>query len=202
MELEGLQSWDPSDRWVFLLGRVAEDSVAMDAGLRGVHSALRNRHDREALLSAPESWGATLRECQEMLAARDLDEVVRQAIESALTDAGDAWNSRNRYMHDLLVETIDIDDEPPTVEVSQRAADDRYRIRLARKKGAPAYESVTTADVVELIRDLVAARWRLRAARIFLATGSDVWRGMLTGSVQGEWDGTASWVGGHDEDDS
>lgn len=202
MELESLQSWDPSDRWVFLLGRVAEDSVAMDAGLRGVHAALRNRHDRESLLSAPASWGATLRECQEMLASRDLDEAIRQAIDSALTDAGNAWNSRNRYMHDLLVETIDIDDEPPTVEVSPRAADDRYRIRLSHKKGAPAYESVTADDVVELIRDLVAARWRLRAARIFLATGSDVWRGMLTGSVQGEWDGNAGWVGGSDENDS
>ncbi len=80
-------------------------------------------------------------------------------------------------MHDLLVETIDIDDEPPTVEVSQRAADDRYRIRLARKKGAPAYESVTTADVVELIRVILSQLGGgLRAARIFLATGSDVWR--------------------------
>lgn len=137
-----------------------------------------------------------------MLASRDLDEAIRQAIDSALTDAGNAWNSRNRYMHDLLVETIDIDDEPPTVEVSPRAADDRYRIRLSHKKGAPAYESVTADDVVELIRDLVAARWRLRAARIFPATGSDVWRGMLTGSVQGEWDGNAGWVGGSDENDS
>lgn len=75
-------------------------------------------------------------------------------------------------MHDLLVESIDIDDEPPTVERQPRAEDDRFRMRLARKRDAPESESVSLRDAIALVSSLVAATWRLRAARIYLAEGT------------------------------
>lgn len=135
-----------------------------------------------------------MRECSDRLSTHDLDDTMRSVIQAALDDAGRAWNYRNRYMHDLLVESIDIDDEPPTIQREPRAEDDRYRLRLARKKNAPEHESVSLDDAINLVYALVAARWRLRAARSFLINHSDVWRGMLVGHLQGGWDGNADWI--------
>lgn len=48
---------------------------------------------------------------------------------------------------------------------------------------------------------LVAASWRLRAARAYLA-GQTTWRTLLLGSLEGEWDGTANWTySGADDDE-
>lgn len=199
MDVEELQQLATADRWVFVIGRIATDAVAMDAALRGVHASLRGRDDRNALLEAPDGWSATMRECVDKLSAHDLDDTMRSAIRAALDDAGRAWSDRNRYMHDLLVDSIDIDDEPPTIEREPRAEDDRYRLRLARKTNAPEHESVSLDDAINLVLALVAARWRLRAARSFLTNRSTVWRGMLVGHVQGGWDGNADWISADDE---
>lgn len=183
----------------------------MDAALRRVHAALRHSqvihaalNDRDArgvLLTAPEGWSAVLRECTDRLADRDIDETTRQVIIEALRDAGNAWQERNRYMHDLLVDSIDIDDHPAKIERCPRGENDRYRMRLTRRKGAPEHVTVSVNDGIELVHALVAARWRLSAARNVLATGSPVWRGMLLAHVEGSWEGSASWVGPADEED-
>ncbi|MEV8136803.1 hypothetical protein [Microbacterium aurantiacum] len=198
MDVEELHQLATADRWVFVIGRIATDAVAMDAALRGVHASLRGRDDRNALLEAPDGWSATMRECVDKLSAHDLDDTMRSAIRAALDDAGRAWSDRNRYMHDLLVDSIDVDDEPPTIERESRAEDDRYRLRLARKKNAPEHETVSLDDAINLVLALVAARWRLRAARSFLTNRSTVWRGMLVGHVQGSWDGNADWISADD----
>ncbi len=172
----------------------------MDAALSGVHAALRDRQDREALLEAPESWGSKMRECNARLSARSVPAPLHAAMEHALQDAALAWYERNRYMHDLLVDRLDVDDAPP--ELAETRADDaRYRLRLSRKKDVPESVSVSFDEAVELVCKLVAATWRLRATRYCLSNLSSVWRSMLLGAVEGEWDGTASWVSSSDRDE-
>jgi hypothetical protein len=200
MDLEQLQTLKPSDRWVFLRGRIASEAVDMDAALRGLHAILRNRHDREALLEAPESWGATWRECIEKLTTHDVDDELRRAIRSALDHAARAWNSRNRYMHDLLVARVDPIDEPSVVERQTRAEDDRYRLRLAPRSEATEVESVSISDAISLVCSITAAKWRLRAARLYLANESTSWRSMLLGHVTGDWDGNADWISSDSDD--
>lgn len=102
-------------------------------------------------------------------------------------------------MHDLLVEHIDIDDAPPDLESAPRSDDDRYRLRLARKKDAPESESVSLDHAIALVHSLVAATWRLRATRNYLTNGSATWTGMLVGYVEGDWDGNASWISPDDD---
>lgn len=126
-----------------------------------------------------------------------IDDDVRRAIESAFDAAGEAWDERNRYMHDLLTARIEGDDDP-AVPAESRAADDRYRLRLSRRKDAPEVESVSLDDAIELVESIVAAMWRLRAARQYLTDGS--WRSMLLDHVEGDWEGNASWVGTGEDD--
>lgn len=164
----------------------------MDAALRGVHAALRGRDDRDALLDGSAMWGKVIQECRQMLEAfTPLDDEMRNAIRSAIDAATAAWDERNRYMHDLLSARIEGDDDPAT-PVEPRAADDRYRLRLARQKNAPEVESVSLDDAITLVESITAAMWRLRAARHYLANGS--WRSMLLAHVEGDWDGNAGWV--------
>jgi len=200
MDLDVLLELSPSDRWTFVRGRIGTEAVHMDAALSGVHAALRDRHDREALLEAPESWGAKMRECNDRLAARSVPAPLRAAMEYALRDAALAWRERNRYMHDLLVDRLDVDDAP--AELSETRADDaRYRLRLSRKKDVPETVSVSFDEAVDLVCKLVSATWRLRATRHCLSNVSSVWRSMLLGAVEGDWDGTASWVTSSDSDE-
>lgn len=138
--------------------------------------------------------GAAMRECIDHLAVREIEDTTREAIGAALRDARSAWERRHRYMHDLLVESIELTDEPPTFEREPRAEDQRYQLRLAYKASAPEHVDVSIEDPIELVHTLVAARWRLQAARHVLATGSRVWLGMLVGDVEGCWDGSVNWM--------
>jgi hypothetical protein len=201
MDLEQLRALPASDRWVFVRGRIASEAVDMDAALRGVHAALRGRHDRDALLDASAMWGKVVQECQQMLDTYLTDDEMRSAIRSAIDAAAKAWSERNRYMHDLLSARIEEDDDSATVAEQRepRADDDRYRLRLARQKNAPEVESVSLDDAIALVESIVAAMWRLRAARQYLTNRS--WRSMLLGHVEGDWDGNAGWVGTADADD-
>lgn len=199
MEIDELRHMTSADRWVFVRGRIATEAVDMDAALRGVHAALRNRHDRDALLEAKPAWSTTLTQCKAELQTRGLSDEMRDAAVHVLDDAGRMWNERNRYMHDLLVVSIDIDDAPP-VFTEPRAEDDRYLLRLARVNDAPESVSVSLDSAIQLVLELVAVTWRLRALRFYLAKESGGWRGMLLGHVEGVWDGTADIVSNDDDD--
>ena len=200
MDLEELRALPANDRWVFVLGRVTTEAVDMDSALRGLHAALRGHHDLPALLAAPEMWTKNIKECRELLAEQSIDAGIRDAISAALDAAAAAWKGRNAFLHELLVTRID-DDAPPPIVAEPRADDDRYRIRMSSKSTKPQVESVTLDEAIALVCDLVAARWRLVAARLFLA-GTRSWRDLLLGHVEGDWDGNAMWVGFDDDDDT
>jgi hypothetical protein len=195
MELEDLKKLPAADRWIFVRGRVATEAVELDAALRGVHAALRGRGDREALLGAPESWSAARRECLEALADFELDTTMRVAIKEALSRAEDVWRERHRYVHDLLVESLDTIDEMPEVirPAGAAADDDRYQLRLAHRAGAPDGVQVSFDGAIDLVVRLLEATWRLRAARLCISEGSATWRQMLFSDLDGNWDGTVSW---------
>ncbi|KIP89885.1 hypothetical protein [Microbacterium algeriense] len=200
MDRDQLKALPASDRWVFVRGRIVSDSVDMDAALRGLHAALRGRDDRKALLDAPANWTEAVKKCRQLLDRYEpIDADMRGAIHSAIDAAAEAWSERNRYMHDLLDARIQGEDDPSRIaeNVEPRADDDRYRFRLARQKDAPEVESVSLDDAIREVESIVAAMWRLRAARNFLAYGS--WQSMLRGHVEGDWEGNASWVGSDDD---
>ncbi|WP_417512548.1 hypothetical protein [Microbacterium sp.] len=191
MDLDQLRKLPASDGWIFMRGRIATEAVNLEAALRGVHAALRGRNDRSALLAAPESWGQLAKKCGELLDAYEpLDAAMRESIRAALDDAVAAWRERNRYAHDLLVARLTTDDDPLDPQ-PPRAEDERYRLRLAYRANAPEVESVSLDDATALVAGIVAATWRLRAARSFLADGS--FASMLRNPVEGDWDGNASW---------
>ena len=193
MDLEQLHTLSTADKWIFVRGRIVSEAIDMDAALRGVHAALRGRDDRAALLDGSAMWGKVIQECGRMLDTYErIDTAMRLSIRSALDAAGDAWDGRNRYMHDLLSARIEGDDDPAR-PAEPRAEDDRYRLRLSRPKDAPEVESVSLDDAIALVESIAAAMWRLRASRQFLANGS--WRDMLLGHVEGDWEGNASWSG-------
>lgn len=192
MELEELNALPHADRWTFVRGRIAEAAVELDAALRGLHAQLRGLDTREALLSAAQNWTTVANECRTMLACASVDNpAIRASIGSAIDSAAAAYDGRNRYMHDLLV--ADIDDEliPDPDRIRQNG--DRYLLRLTQKSGVPGVTVVTLDQAVAVAIRLTAETWRLRAARGYLA-GRTTWRSLLLGSVEGDWDGSASWT--------
>lgn len=126
------------------------------------------------------------------------DESMRSAIGRAIDEAGGAYELRNRYMHDLLTQDIDDEDIPdPGIAKKQNG---RFLVKLAGKGMKPAVTKVTMEDAVETARALIAATWKLRAARGYLA-GRTTWRSALLGELEGEWDGSATWTYNGSEDD-
>lgn len=202
MNLEGLPHLSARNRWVFVIGRITVESVDMDAKLRELLATLTNRTDRAAILDMSQSWTATVTECKQRLAGVPFHADAQSAIGAVLDDASAAWNQRNRYVHDLLVDKIASDNHESPVVVGSKGHDQRLRLRLSRdKKGnAPDSEIVSLDHAVGLVHQLVAVTWRLRAARGYLA-GSTMWNGALFGHVTGDWDGSASWVSDDDNDD-
>jgi hypothetical protein len=185
MELGPLRELAPDDQWTFVRGRIVETSVALDAALRGLHAQLRGLYSVEALLDVAQNWTQAVGECREMTARHHFEEaLLRTAIIRAIDEAVAAYERRNRYMHDLL--TKDVDEEllpDPSMIVEY---DGMFLLRLSRKEGAPNVASVTCSAAVETTRALVAATWKLRAARGYLA-GQTRWRTALLGELEGGW---------------
>lgn len=200
MDLEQLDQLPSADQWTFILGKIAEAAVTLDAALRALHAQLRGLNTREALLSASQNWTLVADQCRTMIAcAAVTDRNVHSAISASIDSAAAAYDERNRYMHDLL--TADVDDEllPDANRIRQQG--DYYLLRLTRKANTPAVTLVTLDEARGVVTTLVAASWRLRAARGYLA-GQTIWRTLLLGSLEGEWDGTANWTySGKDDDE-
>jgi hypothetical protein len=56
-------------------------------------------------------------------------------------------------------------------------------------------------DGTETVRALIAATWKLRAARGYLA-GQLTWRTALLGDLEGGWGGSATWTYDGSDDDA
>lgn len=190
----------PDDQWTFVRGRIVETSVALDAALRGLHAQLRGLDSNEALLSAPQSWTLVVDQCRTMTACTGVGENgLRAAIGQAIDEAAAAYEMRNRYMHDLLTKDVDEELLPDPSMISKREG--IFLLRLASKGGTAAIASVTFEEAIETAQALVAATWKLRAARGYLA-GQTTWRTALLGELQGHWGGSATWTYAGPNDDS
>lgn len=198
MDLEKLDDLSEPDMWTFVRGRIVEAAVELDAAMRGLHAQLRGLDGVDALLGAPQNWTELADQCRKLIKKPVIeDDTVRIAIEDAITSATAAYAERNRHIHDLLA--TDISDELLPDPDRIRRQGDCYLIRLTKKENAPLATLVTIESAHQVVTDLVAAIWRMRAARGYLA-GRTSWRSLLLGKLEGEWDGTANWTYGGDDD--
>jgi len=195
MSLEGLPNLSVHHEWVYVIGRIVVESVNVDAQLRTVLATLNGREGRDAVLEAAPDWSSTLKNCKRLLAVMPYGGKTRSAVLSVLDDADSAWNERNRYVHDLLVETIDIEDDIHPGAPARGGAHPRLRVRLSRdrKQLAPIAQVVSLEQAVTLVYQLVAVGWRLRGVQGHLK-GVASWNSVLFGHVTGEWDGSAEWI--------
>ena len=83
---------------------------------------------------------------------------LRAAIGQAIDGAAAAYESRNRYMHDLL--TRDVDEELLPDPSMIRKHDGFFLLRLATKGGTPAIASGTFDEAIDTARALIAATWK------------------------------------------
>lgn len=123
---------------------------------------------------------------------------------AVLDEADHAWNEQNRYVRDMLIDKIAADDDSHPTVVGSKGEDQRPRRRLARdkKKGTPAAEVVSLDHAVELAEQLVAATWRLQAARGDLLGRTSMWCPLLFGHVTGVWDGSVESISADDNETS
>lgn len=179
MELEELRRLPAADQQVFLLGRIAAETTSMEAALRFLHAALRGLRSLDAYLDAPTYVSSIIRECQTLAREHaELDAESQTAIRATLRSTKDAYALRNRFTHDLLREDL--------LDRSWELA------RLTRQpEGAPDLSGTSFDDMVALVLNLIAAKYRLRGSAIFVLQGT--WRGLAFGSVQGEWDGSVTY---------
>jgi hypothetical protein len=115
---------------------------------------------------------------------------LRAAIGQAIDGAAAAYESRNRYMHDLL--TRDVDEELLPDPSMIRKHDGFFLLRLATKGGTPAIASGTFDEAIDTARALIAATWKSEP-RAYLA-GQTTWRTALLGELDGHWGGSATWT--------
>ena len=190
-------------QWVYVIGRITIESANVDARLRALLATLNGRVDRDAFLDPASPWTATLTGCKKRLDTMPYSEKTRTAVLGVIADADAAWNERNRYVHDLLVETIVAEDAVHPDATLTPDGHARLRVRLARdkKKVAPDAQVVSLDQAVSFVRQLVAVKWRLQGAQGHLA-GRKTWNGLMFGHVTGEWDGNASWISDDDDDDN
>jgi hypothetical protein len=200
VDLEELSRLSARDRWIYVVGRIAVESVNLDGRLRALLAALKGQSGRDALLEAAPAWSQTAADCRKHLGGRALDDRAHAAITVILDGADRAWDERNRYVHDRLVETMqaNFDSAPP--ELVREGA--RLRVRLARdrKRVAPDEELVSLDQAVALVLELVALTWQLRVVENHLG-GATAWNGLLFGHDTGCWDGSAEWISGDDDGD-
>lgn len=183
MDLEDLQSMPSPDQHTFLLGRISAEALRMDIALRFLNGALRGHNNFDAYLDAPDGFRANARECAHMAEKHDgLSDEVRHALLRAIESASMLYAHRNRFTHDLLRHGLD---DNSIWELA----------RVSRPRGEePIFKVVSFDHMVTLVCDLVAVTWQLRAGGLHLANGSG-WKGLLLGAVEGEWDGSATWIG-------
>jgi hypothetical protein len=180
MELEMLRTLPAKDQQIFLLGRIASETTSMDAALRFVNAALRDQRNVDAYLDAPNFFSSNAKECQKLIRNHpELSSETRKAVLGAVSAGSKAYARRNRFIHDLLKKDL--------LVTSWELAP------LSRQpEGAPEFETVSFDDMVALVREIIAATWRLRGSALYILQGT--WEGMTFGTVEGDWDGSASYI--------
>jgi len=152
----------------------------MDAALRFVHAVLRGQHELDAYLDAPDYVSSNVKACRKLLAEHsELNEETREAVRRTLTAVSKAYAQRNRFTHDFLRANL-LDKTWELARLSRPSADE------------PEVLTVSSEDMIRLVCEIVAATWRLRGAARNILRGT--WSGMTLGEVEGDWDGSASYV--------
>ncbi|TPW78060.1 hypothetical protein [Schumannella soli] len=176
MNLDTLRNLPQDDQRVFLLGRVAAETTETDAALRFLWAALQERRNVGASLEAPDYFSTTVKECRKFV--RDSTTISADdatAIRGALRVASELYTRRNRYVHDLLRESL--------------LSSEWELVRLTGEVDIePEPELVSFDSTVELVRDFVAVKFRLRGCAMHLLTGT--WEGLAFGQLEGRWDGS------------
>ncbi|MBF4598163.1 hypothetical protein ITJ50_03405 [Curtobacterium sp. VKM Ac-2889] len=179
MDLDALYALDAADQRVFLLGRLADETTSVDAALRWLHAALNGERSVTAFRDAP----AGFQRCAEACSAKvntssRLTQEQRAHVSRTISDARAAYKRRNRYTHDLLVEDL------LSVNGWELMRLDRF---------GPDFTSTSAAEMVALVVELVALKYRLRGAALYLLQGR--WEAWAFGAVEGSWDGSAGVSG-------
>ncbi len=174
MDLDALYALDAADQRVFLLGRLGDETTSMDAALRWLHAALDGEHSVTAFRDAP----AGFQKCAEVSAAKvrtcpRLTDEQRERVLLTIADARAAYKRRNRYTHDLLMRDL-------------LSVDGWELMRLDRS--GPDFTPTSAAEMVELVREIVRVKYRLRGAALYVLQGG--WAEWAFGSVEGQWDGS------------
>lgn len=180
MELETLRALPAKDQQTFLLGRIASETTSMDAALRFVNAALRGQRNVDAYLDAPNFFSTNAKECRKLIKDHpELTAETRTAVQGAVLAGSKAYTRRNRYIHDLLRRDL-LDTSWELAPLSRRP------------EGEPEFETVSFDEMVALVREIIAATWRLRGSALYILQGT--WEGMTFGAVDGVWDGSASYI--------
>lgn len=180
MELKALRALPVTDQQTFLLGRIAAETTRMDAALRLLHAALRGENEIDAFLDAPKFFTSNAKECQKLTKEHSIiDEETRAAVLHAVTFAGKHYTRRNRYIHDMLRRDL-LDRSWELAPLSRE------------EEGSPTSEPVSFENAVALVTGIVAATWRLRGCALYVLNRS--WEGMALGEVEGDWDGSATYI--------
>lgn len=143
----------PEQRITFLVGLLARSAADLDAATRTAFATLAGRRP-SAAWDAPLPMVARIEAMKKLVrASPDLTNDERDVANSALTETLDAYQERNRYIHDRLLP-------------SSESQDAWYMSRLNRDKGQEKPESrdgITEADLQACDRQLVRSGWRMWA---------------------------------------
>lgn len=143
--LPDLSSLTPDQRATFRVGQVVRLCVVMERTARGVHARLQ-RVAPEELRNGPDGFGALVAEIKRQLEQTDFPQT--DSAKSALDSVYSTYKERNRYAHDLLMQS--------DFEKWERMSLDNTMPVRHRKSVDP--------DILrEAVLDVVAAQWLLYA---------------------------------------
>ena len=171
----------------FRLGQIVEASIRLDAAARQVWAAALCEPP-EQVWAAPRNVSSTLQEVAKELRRRDgIDADLLRDIERAIDAAMSAYGERNRFLHDLMIDS----------------GDSWNRVNMdGRRAGREPDREVRLQDLHDAYTDLMHAGWWLRAARAMIESINDPsaeqryrspWRELLRGDFEVDDQGNASW---------
>ena len=166
----------PAQQVTYLVGLVAREGVWLDRQVRTLYADLVGR-DSAARWICPRELGAAISVCRTMIAnTEDLADDQRERCDKALAAALLAYNDRNKYVHDALVEGPD-------------GALERHKnlYQPPSKYAPPARETLERLRASHSA--LVAAWWRVEAVKAILKGATEALTAAdAQGIVRGEFE--------------